>query len=166
MSVQTTSMQTSPVQAKAATVVLPGVGQPMNILGHQATLKLTSSGTKGDGYLFDLVTPPGLGIPPHVHQIEDEYIYVLEGTFEVFLDGKTYEAGQGALIYFPRTIAHGFRNIGAGAGRTLWTVVPGGNFEKFFAELGVLSMEAAPDMQKVVALFNRYGMEVLPPPGL
>src|SRR5262249_20270334 len=120
------SVQTESMQAKAATVVLPAAGQPMNILGHQATLKLTSSDTRGDGYLFDLVTPPGLGIPPHVHQLEDEYIYVLEGTFEIFLGGKTYEASQGTLLYFPRYTAHGFRNIGAGAGRTLWTVVPGG----------------------------------------
>jgi quercetin dioxygenase-like cupin family protein len=166
MSMQTNSIQTNSMQTKEATVVRPSEGQILNILGHTATLKLTSRHTNGDAYLFEVMTPPGHAIPPHVHQHEDEYIYVLEGSYEIFLDGKTYEATQGAMIYFPRHIAHGFRNTGSSAGRTLWTVVPGGSFEQFFTELGALPADAPPDMQKVVAIFKRYGMDVLPPPGL
>jgi quercetin dioxygenase-like cupin family protein len=154
------------IQSKTATVVRPNEGQMLNILGHTATLKLTSKESMGDAYLFEITTPPGHGIPPHVHQHEDEYIYVLEGSFEIFLDGKTQIANSGALLYFPRHIAHGFRNIGSSVGKTLWTVVPGRSFEQFFAELGALPTDAPPDMQKVVAIFARYGMEVLPPPGL
>jgi quercetin dioxygenase-like cupin family protein len=153
-------------QTKAATVVRPSEGQMLNILGHTAMLKLTSRDTNGDAYLFEVTTPPGHGIPPYVHQREDEYIYVLEGSFEIFLNGQTHVANSGALLHFPRHIAHGFRNIGSSVGKTLWTVVPGSSFEQFFAELGALPTDAPPDMQKVVAIFNRYGMDVLPPPGL
>jgi quercetin dioxygenase-like cupin family protein len=153
-------------QMKEATIIHASEGQQLNILGHTAMLKLTSRDTNGDAYVFEVLTPAGHGIPPHVHQREDEYIYVLEGSYEIFLDGKNFEAKQGAMIHFPRQIAHGFRNTGATAGRTLWTVVPGSNFEQFFAELGALPVDAPPDMQKVVAIFNSYGMEVLPPPGL
>jgi quercetin dioxygenase-like cupin family protein len=151
---------------KQATVTHPGEGRKLNILGHAATLMLTSHETAGDAYVFEIVTPPGHGIPPHVHQHEDEYIYVQEGTFEIFLDGQAREAKCGAMIYFPRTIAHGFRNIGSTPGKTVWTVTPGGSFEQFFAELGALPADAPPDMQKVVGIFNKYGMEVLPLPGL
>lgn len=151
---------------KEASVVRPGEGQLLNILGHSATIKLASRDTNGDAYLFEVATPPGHAIPPHVHQHEDEYIYVLEGSYEIFLDGKHFEAGKGSSIHFPKHIAHGFRNSGSTTGRTLWTVVPGGNFEQFFNELGALPADAPPDMQKVVAIFNRYGMDVLPPPGL
>jgi quercetin dioxygenase-like cupin family protein len=151
---------------KTATIVRPSEGQPLHILGHSATIKLASRDTNGDAYLFEVATPPGHGIPPHVHQHEDEYIYVLEGSYEIFLDGRNFEAGSGALIHFPKRIAHGFRNTGSTTGRTLWTVVPGGNFEHFFNELGALPTDAPSDMQKVVAIFKRYGMDVLPPPGL
>ncbi len=154
------------MKTKEATVVRPNEGQLLNILGHTATLKLTSRETSGDAYVFEITTPPGHGIPPHIHRSEDEYIYVLEGSFEIFLNGQTFEANQGAMIYFPRHIAHGFHNNGVTVGRTLWTVVPGGSFEQFFAELGALPLDAPPDMQRVAAIFARYGMEVLPPPGL
>ena len=151
-------------KSKVATIVEPGEGQMMNVMGHTATLILSSQATNGDAYIFDLISPPGAGIPPHVHEREDEYIYVVEGTYEVFLNGRTHVAGVGALLHFPRYIPHGFRNIGATAGKTVWTVTPGANFDPFFADLSALPTDAPPDVQTVVAIFNRYGMEVLPPP--
>lgn len=154
------------MQTKEATVVLPSEGQLLNILGHKATVKLSSHDTQGDAYLFEVETPAGHVIPPHVHQREDEYIYILEGTYEIFLDGKTHNAMQGALLHFPRHIAHGFRNIGSTTGKTLWTITPGTNFEQFFLDLDALPAGGPPDMQKVVAIFKQYGMDVLPPPGL
>jgi hypothetical protein len=44
------------------------------------------------------------------------------------------------------TIPHGFRNIGAIVGKTLWTVTPGDSFEPFFEELGALPADAPPNM--------------------
>jgi quercetin dioxygenase-like cupin family protein len=153
-------------KAKIATIIDQGEGQPLNVMGHSATIMLTQQETNGDAYVFSVVSPPGAGIPPHVHEREDEYIYVAEGRYEIFLNGRTHEATAGAMLHFPRHIPHGFRNIGATPGKTVWTVTPGANFEPFFAELGALPADAPPDLQKVAAIFKKYGMEVLPPPGL
>jgi quercetin dioxygenase-like cupin family protein len=152
-------------KTKQATIAFSGEGAKLNILGHAVTVMLTSADTTGDGYLFEVITPAGHGIPPHVHEREDEYIYIVEGTYEIFLNGRTHEANAGDLVYFPRFIPHGFRNIGETSGKTIWTVTPGANFEPFFNELAALP-PGPPDMQQVVGIFKKYGMEVLPPPGL
>lgn len=151
-------------QTKKATVIQSGQGRQLNILGHAATLKLTLNETHGEYYVFELVTPPGHGIPPHVHKNEDEVIQVIEGEFEVLLGEQTHRVKSGGTIHFARSIPHGFRNVGTQPGTTLWTVIPGANFEKFFAELGALPAGGPPDMAKVAAIFSKYEIELLPLP--
>jgi quercetin dioxygenase-like cupin family protein len=148
---------------KPAFVLGPNEGKRLNILGHTATVKVSSQDAAGHYYTFDVVSPPGLGIPPHVHQHEDEVITVLEGDFEIWIDGKTHQASAGSLFHFPRLIPHGFTNIGNSMGRTLWTVIPGGNFEAFFEELNMLP-PGPPDMAQVAAIFGKYHIDILPPP--
>jgi hypothetical protein len=54
--------------------------------------------------------------------------------------------------------------VGATPGRTFWTIIPGANFEQFFKELGALP-PGAPDMGAVTAIFSKYDIQLLPPPG-
>jgi len=151
-------------QTKEATVIQSGQGRKMNVLGHAVTVKLTEQETAGNYYVFEVVTPPGHGIPPHIHKNEDEVIQVIEGEYEIQLGEQTYRATPGAVIHFPRHIAHSFRNVATASGTTLWTVIPGANFEKFFAELGALPAGGPPDMVKVAAIFSKYEIELLPLP--
>lgn len=146
------------------TVVPLNEGRKMFVLGQEITLKLARPETGGDFYLFEVLTPPGVGVPPHVHQHEDEIMQVMEGEFEIFLEGKTHKANQGVVINFPRFIPHGFSNTGKKTGRTLFTVIPGRNFEEFFEELSALPADRPPDMAKVAGIFRRYDMEILAPP--
>ena len=150
-------MQTT---TQKATVVAAGQGKQINVLGHSVTVKLARHETGGNYYVFEVVTPPGLGIPPHVHDREDELIYVTEGEFAIMLGDKQYIAKAGDKIFFPRHITHAFQNIGSKAGKTTWTVVPGGNFEEFFEKLGALPA-GEPDLQKVAEIFAAYGMQIL-----
>lgn len=136
----------------------------MLVLGNEITVKLASPETGGDFHVFEAVTPPGVGVPPHVHQHEDEIIQVIDGEFEIFLDGKTHTATQGAVINFPRFISHGFRNAGKTPGRAIFTVIPGANFEKFFEELSALPGDRPPDMARVAEIFRRYDIEILAQP--
>lgn len=48
---------------------------------------------------------------PHKH-IEDEFFFVLEGTAEFYLDGKTTVVGQYTSLYCPSNIMHGISNAG------------------------------------------------------
>lgn len=149
---------------KTPLVVEAGQGKKMNVIGNQVTLRLTSQETGGEYYVFEAVTPPGVGVPPHVHQHEDEIIEVIEGEYEFLLGDEMYRVTSGALVYFPRFIPHAFKNVGARPGLTHWTVIPGANFEKFFAELGSLPADGSPDLGKVAEIFARYDIELLPPP--
>jgi quercetin dioxygenase-like cupin family protein len=148
--------------SKPARVIPLPEGRTMNVLGHAVTIKLACDETNGDYYTFEVVSPPGLGIPPHVHQHEDEVIYVVDGEYAIWLAGEVFTATTGATIHFPRYTPHGFQNIGARPGKTLWTVMPGANFEPFFDELGALP-PGPPDLAKVAAIFGRYSIDLLPP---
>lgn len=60
---------------------------------------------------MSVVKPHSATHAPHIH-LEDEFFFVLEGTAEFYLDGKTKVAGPYTSFYCPANIAHGIRNIG------------------------------------------------------
>ena len=153
-------------KSKQATIVDAGKGRQLNVLGHTVNVMLANADTQGDSFVFETISPPGFVVPPHVHQHEDEYGYIAEGVFEIFLNQRTYEAKTGAVLYFPRYSAHGFRNIGSTPGKMIWISAPGANVEPFFNELGALPTDVPPDMQQVEGIFTKYDMQVFPPPGL
>jgi quercetin dioxygenase-like cupin family protein len=159
-------MSTVSSQSKQATVIPAAKGRSLNVLGHVVNVMLGSAETRGDTFVFETITPPGLAVPVHLHEHEDEYGYLVEGVFEFYLDGRTFEAQAGAVLYCPRHTSHGFRNIGSTAGRMIWLSTPGAAVERFFDELGALPADAPPDMEKVLAIFAKYEIQVLPTPGM
>lgn len=158
MNTNTLSASASP---DVSAVIAPMTGEKKNILGHTVTVKMRSEEGAGN-YVFEVVTPPGLGIPPHSHTEEDEVIYVQSGIFEVVLGEEIFTAEAGTWLNFKRPLPHGFRNIGNMPGKTLWFVDPGKKFEAFFDELGDFP-PGPPDFPKVAALFAKYGMTIMPP---
>ena len=38
-------------------------------------------------FAFDTLFPSGTFVPPHIHPDQDEFIRVLDGQFDIFLDG-------------------------------------------------------------------------------
>lgn len=145
-------------------LVLPGEGSQMSALGLTAIEKIRSADTDGVSYAFEVISPTGFGIPPHVHTHEDEVLYVIEGELEIFLDGKVLRAGAGSVLNFTRGMAHGFKGIATPISRVLHVVTPGTSFEQFLHELVSLP-PGPPDMAQVAALFGKYGMEILRLPG-
>ena len=143
-------------------VVHHGQGKNFNLLGHSITTVLNQQTTDGAYYVFEVVTPPGLGLPPHVHEREDELIYMVEGEFEILLGEKSFIAKAGDTIFFPRGVAHAFQNASSKAATAIFTVAPGASFEAFFDKLAALPF-GPPDLQKIVEIFAEYGMEVLIP---
>lgn len=142
-------------------VIHPDGGLKMKVVGQDVRLLVTSHESRGDYYMFEVTSAPGTGIPPHMHEQEDEVLQVLDGEFEIFLDGKKYKVAKGDVLNLPRLVPHGFLNIGTKPGRTLFTVIPGANFERFFEELGMLPPEGQPDMVKVSEIFRRHHIDIL-----
>ncbi|MEO8238972.1 MAG: cupin domain-containing protein [Flavobacterium sp.] len=60
---------------------------------------------------MSIVEPGKSTHAPH-HHIEEEFFYILEGTAEFFLDGKTVIAGPNTSFYCPSNMEHGISNAG------------------------------------------------------
>lgn len=60
---------------------------------------------------MSVVKPHAATHEPHSHA-EDEFFFVLEGTAEFYLDGRTTVASPYASFYCPPKSLHGIRNIG------------------------------------------------------
>src|SRR4051812_36988857 len=87
-----------------------GQGERLWIVGDTMTLKATGHSTGGSLVLLENLTAPGGGPPPHIHTREDEFWYVLDGTFEVRLGDALHTLGPGGFAYAPRGTLHAFRN--------------------------------------------------------
>ncbi len=86
------------------------------------------------------------------------------------LGGGTVPAGVGTCVHAPRGTLHTFRNVGASPSRVLAVITPGG-FEGFFLEAGEPATEGSsapegpPDVERIVEIGQKYGLEIPPPPG-
>ena len=67
--------------------------------------------TDGRTLKMSVVAPNSATHPPHTH-IEDEIFFVLEGTAEFYLDGKTKIVGPYSSLYCPSNVEHGIKNAG------------------------------------------------------
>lgn len=60
--------------------------------------------------------PPGKeSFIPHAHAVQEEFVFVLEGTGEVVLDGVAHPVGPGDFVGFPTDgVVHSLRCVGPG----------------------------------------------------
>ena len=160
---------------RGSTHTRAGDGRSLRVLGEVVTYKITSERTGGAYSLFEVVSEPGSGPPPHVQHREDEAFYVLEGEYE-FLDddGRTTRVGTGSLVYVPKGNLHTYKNVGTTLGKMLVIQTPGGLHERFFEAMGQeeaqdkfkpTAHEGLLDAQRNVAIAAAYGIEILPPSG-
>jgi quercetin dioxygenase-like cupin family protein len=66
---------------------------------------------------------PGVGIGLHDHTFEEAY-FILSGEIEGTLDGTTYRAGPGDVLWTGVGCVHAFKNTGAKPARWLETFAP------------------------------------------
>jgi quercetin dioxygenase-like cupin family protein len=141
-------------------VVLPKSGDELNIAGSQTFHKIKSKDTKGVFSVMEFVTPPGKGVALHVHEREDELVYLLDGEIEVTLGDQKMKAVPGVMALLPRGIPHGFTNIGNKPSRLLDTILPG-LFDNYFVELAALFAAGDPSEEQIDALSRKYRIKYL-----
>lgn len=132
------------------------------------TFKATGEDTGGAFALFDSLVLPGGGPPPHIHRREAESFYVLEGEFEFLAGNRWIKAAPGSFVHVPIGSLHTLKNAGDSVGRLLTLVVPAG-LDRFFEEAGepgtdTSSPPGPPDVEKLLKISERYGIEFPPPP--
>jgi quercetin dioxygenase-like cupin family protein len=105
------------------------------------------------------------GVPPHIHDREDETFYIMKGRVEFGVGGETIVANAGDTVFAPRGIAHTWRCTSEAGAEFLILFTPGDNFESFIMEMaqqGIVPSDEA-SIEKLVALSEQYGIHMLPP---
>lgn len=144
------------MQTVQATIRRPADHAPLDVLGLPHTILVGRAETDGGYELVEIAGPPGLGVPPHVHQHEDETFYVVEGEVTFTTDGDEVVATAGTAVHLPRGVAHSFRISGDAPARMVLTIAPatlGGMFEALAA-----LPPGPPDLARVAAICDRYGI--------
>ncbi|MDQ4102524.1 MAG: cupin domain-containing protein [Actinomycetota bacterium] len=103
------------------------------------------------------IAPRALAAPMHLHTKEDEFTYVLTGTFAAVLGGHVIQAGPGDLVFKPRGQWHTFWNPGDVPTRVLEIISPAG-LEEFFRLVD--APEAEQDLAKIAEMAERIGCNV------
>jgi len=144
-------------------VTQPGQGRSIHVFGNEIVVRISSRDTGGAFTVFEARIDPQHGPPLHRHA-EQEWWYIVEGEFRFQVDGREVRAHAGDTVYAPGGSVHTFQNIGAGPGRTLTTMIPGG-IEEFFAEVEKVAPRGAPpDPAKLIDIGRKYRQELLGPP--
>jgi mannose-6-phosphate isomerase-like protein (cupin superfamily) len=132
-------------------------GIAWNILGQTYIPKSLNEGS----FSWHATFPPGTFVPPHIHPTQDEFIYVLEGRFDLVLDGKDFVATTGDLVRLPQQIMHGIFNKSDQATKCLFWVTPTRKLYDLFWAIHSMKEQNPPD---VVALSAKHEVVFLPPP--
>jgi quercetin dioxygenase-like cupin family protein len=131
----------SHVSAQRIAALSPEAGEARWWFGGLAVIKLTSAQTEGRFSLIEVLQPPKLEVPLHIHSREDELFYLLEGKIAYRIGASEFEASAGHTIFAPRNIPHGFRGLSSEPARYLIVYSPAG-FEEFVRE----SSQPAPSL--------------------
>ena len=135
-------------------IVKNEAGHRLNVLGDNQVIKLTAKDTKGQFLLIEQNNDPGSGIPPHVHQNEDEVFHVLSGKIDMTIGEEMTTLNSGDLIFCPRGIPHSFKVVGDQKARVMLSIFPAG-LENMFEELAKLPA-GPPDFEKVEKICDKY----------
>lgn len=142
-------------------VLQPGEGRGIDLGGFLMTVKATAESTDGQFTLLEAAEPANFGPPIHIHRDAAEAFYVLEGEYIIFIDDTEIRCPAGSFVYIPAGAVHGFR-VGPVASRKLNLYVPSA-MVGYFDELAEAIRTGDIDDERLGAIAERYGMEVLGP---
>lgn len=134
-------------------------GKKSIVLGDNQTEKLNGTETNNGFLLIEQDDEPGVGIPLHIHQNEDELFRVIEGEMEITIDNQTYILKKGDTAFCPRGIPHSWTAIGNERLKTILFITPSG-LEPMFEELSHLD-KFPPDFTQVAKIAKKYSIDFI-----
>lgn len=117
-------------------------GQPMVFLVTGKDAKHTS--------MFDWTIPAGFATGRHVHHVQEETFYMLEGECEWHVGDRVVRATPGTYLFVPPGVPHNITNVNRKPARVLMTVSPPGH-ERYFEELAKLAARGGPPDAKAIS---------------
>ena len=142
-------MSASPV------ILMPGEAKQVILAGKPLTFLVTGQDSQHN-CMFDWTLPTGFSTGLHVHRVQEETFYVLEGECSWQIGDQRVRATPGAYGFIPPGVPHNIGNPSDKPARMIMTVSPPGH-ENYFIELAALVARGGPPDAKAIAeLRERY----------
>jgi quercetin dioxygenase-like cupin family protein len=124
--------------------------------GVRTEIHLTGADTDGAFCLLVDEPPAGWSLPAHLHADAAETIHIVEGEFEMTIDGAGARIGAGETVHIPAGVVHSGRSAGGTPGRRVLLFSPAG-MEGFFLDVGTTSPDAEHDQGATLGAAIRHG---------
>jgi quercetin dioxygenase-like cupin family protein len=143
-----------------AVIRRPGEGKYIRLAGHPMTFLITGTDTRHTS-MFEWTIPAGFSTGLHVHRVQEETFYVLEGECEWQIGNERVLATPGTYVFLPPGVPHNIGNASDKVARVLMTVSPPGH-ERYFEELAeTVARGGAADPATIAELRARYDTDQL-----
>jgi len=159
----------SAASAGAPQMLVPELKNSYWYIGHLMSILLSAKDTGGAFALIHGFEIKGLEPPPHIHTLEDESFYLLDGEINYTAGNELFRARKGNWVFLPKGIQHSFQVVTDQA-EVLIHLSPGG-FENYFIEMSEPAPEMViptrpqgpPDVKRIIETASKYGIRF---PGL
>jgi quercetin dioxygenase-like cupin family protein len=143
-----------------AIIRMPGEAKGVTLSGQPLAFLLTAEDTKHTS-MFEWTVPAHFSTGLHVHRVQEETFYVLEGECDWQIADQRVRARPGTYVFIPPGVAHNIGNGSDRPARVIMTVSPPGH-ERYFEELArVVSSDSPPDAKVISELRSRYDTDQL-----
>src|SRR5215831_3653045 len=101
-----------------AVIRMPQEMKGVMLRGHPMVFLVTGENTEHTS-MFDWTIPAGFATGRHVHRIQEETFYLLEGECEWHIGDKTIRATPGTYLFIPPGVPHNIANVSDNPSRVL-----------------------------------------------
>jgi quercetin dioxygenase-like cupin family protein len=134
---------------------MPGEGKKVQLAGHPLAFLVTGDNARHTS-MFEWTIPAGFSTGLHVHRVQEETFYVLEGECDWQVGEQRVRATPGTYLFLPPRVPHNIGNASDKPARMLMTVSPPGH-EHYFEQLAeTVARGGAADPTKIAELRGRY----------
>ena len=141
-------------------VRVPGEGKGIRLGGQPMTFLVTGQDSKNTS-MFEWTIPARFSTGLHVHRVQEETFYVIDGECEWRMGDEAIHATPGTFVFIPPGTPHDIANVTDWPARVLMTVSPPGHEHYFEALAKLASNGARPDAKAVADLRRRYDTDQL-----
>ena len=132
----------------------PDEGKFVRLAGQPMAFLVTGNDTRHTS-MFRWTISPGFATGLHVHRVQEETFYVLEGECRWQIGDRVVFAVPGTYVFIPPGTPHNIGNASDKPARMIMTVSPPGH-ERYFDELAALTAHGRPDAAVIAELRSRY----------
>ena len=144
-------------------VLGPNEGKLLQVSDHPLTFKATKEDTNGAYSLFEANLVGG-GPGQHIHENEDEALYILEGEINIKLGDDIFVAQAGSFVLLPRNVVHTFWR-GSEQPTKILVIISPPQFENFFFDaVGDEKIDGQTFGERALQLADKYKVKFVGPP--